>query len=67
MIAHTEEATGVEIPHKILPRRAGDLANVYADASKAKAELGREAKTDAKTSIANSRKFVQQSSKKVAE
>ncbi len=58
MIAHTTEATGVEIPYQILPRRAGDLANVYADASKAKAELGREAKIDTKTSIANSRKFV---------
>ena len=39
-----EEATGKEIPYDIRPRRAGDIAANYADASLAKKELGWEAK-----------------------
>ena len=31
---------GVDIPYKIAPRRAGDIATCYADASKAKEVLG---------------------------
>ena len=31
---------GVDIPYKIAPRRAGDIATCYADASKAKEALG---------------------------
>lgn len=38
-----EEATGVKIPYAIKPRRAGDIACNYADASLAKKELGWEA------------------------
>lgn len=38
-----EKACGHEIPYVIKPRRAGDIAACYADASKAKAELGWEA------------------------
>jgi len=34
---------GVDIPYKIAPRRAGDIATCYADASKAKEVLGWEA------------------------
>lgn len=37
------QATGKELPYTIAPRRAGDNGNVYADASKAKQLLGREA------------------------
>ena len=33
-------ATGVDVPYAIKPRRAGDIAACYADASKAEAELG---------------------------
>lgn len=40
IIKNFEEATGVEIPYEIKPRRAGDIAINYADASKAKQELG---------------------------
>ncbi|MBR4345075.1 MAG: UDP-glucose 4-epimerase GalE [Lachnospiraceae bacterium] len=39
-----EKASGVKIPYEITPRRPGDIAECYADASKAKAELGWEAK-----------------------
>lgn len=35
-----EEASGRKIPYKISPRRPSDMASCYADASKAKKELG---------------------------
>ncbi len=35
-----EKATGVEVPYSIKPRRAGDLAACWADASKAERDLG---------------------------
>ena len=38
-----EAASGVKIPYEIKPRRAGDIAVCYADASKAKKELDWEA------------------------
>ena len=41
-----EKANGITIPYEIKPRRAGDIATCYADASKAKRELGWEAKHD---------------------
>ncbi|MBE6466123.1 UDP-glucose 4-epimerase GalE [Denitrobacterium detoxificans] len=33
-------ATGVDVPYQIKPRRAGDIAQCYASAAKAEAELG---------------------------
>ena len=38
------KACGKEIPYEIKPRRAGDIAACYSDATKAKEELGWEAK-----------------------
>ena len=38
------KAVGKEIPYVIKPRRAGDIATCYSDATKAKEELGWEAK-----------------------
>lgn len=35
-----DKACGKELPYKILPRRAGDIAECYADATKAANELG---------------------------
>jgi len=35
-----EKASGIRIPYKIVGRRAGDLAEYYADPTKAKEELG---------------------------
>ena len=35
-----EEATGLDIPYEIVDRRPGDIAECYADASKAERELG---------------------------
>ncbi len=43
VVHNFEEASGVKIPYSIRPRREGDIATCYADASKAKAELGWEA------------------------
>ena len=35
-----EKANGLTIPYDICPRRAGDIAEFYADASKAQREMG---------------------------
>lgn len=43
IINNFEEANGVKIPYVIKERRAGDIATCYADATKAKEELGFEA------------------------
>ncbi len=40
IVKNFEEATGVAVPYEIKPRRAGDIATNYADASLAKEELG---------------------------
>ncbi len=44
IVKNFEAANGVEIPYQIKPRRAGDIATCYCDPSKAKNELGWEAK-----------------------
>ena len=44
VIAAFEKACGKKLPYSFKPRRAGDIAECYADASKAKKELGWEAK-----------------------
>ena len=44
IVKNFEEANGVKIPYVIKPRRAGDIATCYSDATKAKKELGWEAK-----------------------
>ena len=40
IVKNFEAATGVKIPYVIKPRRAGDIATCYCDASKADKELG---------------------------
>eukprot|EP00281_Chroomonas_sp_CCMP1168_P025186 CAMPEP_0206232588 /NCGR_PEP_ID=MMETSP0047_2-20121206/11497_1 /ASSEMBLY_ACC=CAM_ASM_000192 /TAXON_ID=195065 /ORGANISM="Chroomonas mesostigmatica_cf, Strain CCMP1168" /LENGTH=415 /DNA_ID=CAMNT_0053656337 /DNA_START=20 /DNA_END=1267 /DNA_ORIENTATION=+ len=44
MVKAMNKATGKEIPYIVGPRRAGDIATCYADATKAKTELKWEAK-----------------------
>jgi UDP-glucose 4-epimerase len=44
MVSAFEAASGRKVPYKISPRRPGDIASCYSDASKAKSELGWEAK-----------------------
>jgi UDP-glucose 4-epimerase len=40
MVAAAKEASGREIPYKVLPRRAGDIATCYADPALAAEKLG---------------------------
>ncbi len=40
IVKNFEEANGIKIPYQIKPRRAGDIATCYSDATKAKNELG---------------------------
>lgn len=40
MVKAFEQASGRKLTYKIAPRRAGDLAKIYADSSKAERELG---------------------------
>lgn len=44
-----ERASGQVVPYSIEPRRPGDIATCYADAHKAKVELGWEATRDINT------------------
>ncbi|MGM0753105.1 MAG: UDP-glucose 4-epimerase GalE [Bacillota bacterium] len=46
LVKSFEEANGIEVPFEIVERRPGDIASCYADASKAKKELGWTAKRD---------------------
>lgn len=48
IVRNFEEASGVKIPYVIKPRRAGDIATCYSDASLAKKELGWTAERDLK-------------------
>lgn len=43
MVAAFKAASGVEVPYEIVGRRPGDVAEIYADARKAKDDLGWEA------------------------
>jgi len=43
IVHNFERATGIKIPYKVAPRRAGDIAVCYSNADKAKKELGWEA------------------------
>lgn len=52
-----EASNGVHIPYEIKPRRAGDIATCYADATKAKEELGWEAEYDLQRMCRDSWRF----------
>ncbi|MCR5429696.1 MAG: UDP-glucose 4-epimerase GalE [Eubacterium sp.] len=54
VVKNFEEASSVEIPYVIAPRRPGDIAECYADASLAKEELGWEAEFGIKEMCADS-------------
>ena len=40
MVAAFEKASGEKLPYKVVGRRAGDLAKIFANPKKAKEELG---------------------------
>lgn len=52
-----EDANGISIPYEIVDRRPGDIAECYADGSKAKRELGWEAKRDIVTMCRDAWRF----------
>ncbi len=54
IVKNFEEANGVKIPYQIKPRRAGDVATCYSDATLAKEELGWTAKYGIKEMCADS-------------
>ena len=54
-----ENANGVKVNYRIAPRRPGDIAECYADPSKAKKELGWEAKKDLNQMCKDSWNFIQ--------
>ncbi len=54
IVKNFEEATGVKVPYVIKERRPGDIATCYADASKAKEELGWETQYGIKEMCADS-------------
>lgn len=59
-LVHTfEEVNNVKVPYEIVNRRPGDLAECYADVSKAKKELGWEAKRDLGTMCRDAWRFEQ--------
>lgn len=53
MVAAYERACGKPIPYKILPRRAGDLPEFYADPNKAKDVLGWQVELDLDAMVAD--------------
>lgn len=53
-----EKVNNVKIPYKIAPRRLGDLAEFYADPTKAKKELDWEAKRDIEDMCRDSWNFI---------
>ncbi len=48
-----ETATGVPVPHKIGPRRAGDIEKIWAEPKKANEVLGWTAEADIKDTMRN--------------
>ena len=59
LIRAFEEANGVKIPYQMAERRAGDLAECYADTKKAREELGFAAERDILTMCRDSWNFAQ--------
>ncbi len=52
-----EEVNGIKVPYEIVGRRPGDIAECYADASKAERELGWEAKRGIKEMVRDAWNF----------
>ncbi len=57
-----EKASGVKIPYRVTPRRPGDIATCYADCTRAKRELGWEAKYTLDDMCRDSWNFVRKNS-----
>ena len=63
-IVHTfKEVNHVDIPYKIAPRRSGDIAECYADATKAEKELGWKATYDIKDMCESAYRYIKNQKK----
>ena len=60
MVKTFEEATGMKVPYKIAPRRAGDIATCYSNPTKAKEELGWTAEKDLKEMCIDSWNYIRE-------
>lgn len=58
MIAAFEKASGKKLPYKVVARRAGDLAEMYADPSKAERELGWKAELTIEDAMRDTLRFL---------
>jgi UDP-glucose 4-epimerase len=54
MVNTFERVNGVKVPYRIMPRRDGDVASCWADASRARNELGWQATRDLQAMLADS-------------
>ena len=63
MIRAFESATGVKVPYKIAPRRAGDVPAIWADATLAEQILGWRATTPLTDTLASAWRWQQKASK----
>lgn len=64
MIRAFESATGVKVPYKIAPRRAGDVPAIWADATLAERTLGWRATTSLNDTLASAWRWQQKASTK---
>lgn len=60
VVAAFEEATGRAVPHRMGPRRAGDVVAIYADAQKAERELGWRTERSLKEALADAWRWQEQ-------
>jgi len=63
VIRDFEAASGVRVPYEIAPRRPGDVAVCYADAARAKEELGFMAEYDIRRMCEDSYRWQKQNPK----
>ena len=61
MIKAFEKASGKKLPYKVVERRAGDLAEIYADPTKAERELGWKAELTVEDAMRDTLKFLENS------
>ena len=60
VVAAFEEATGRAVPHRMGPRRAGDVVAIFADAQKAERELGWRTERSLKEALADAWRWQEQ-------
>lgn len=64
MVSAFEKASGEKLPHKVTSRRAGDLAEFYADPTKAKEELDWETELTIEDAMNDTLKYLKKSATK---